>query len=92
MLTQPLAHFMDGYESEICHAEQGEKKDDAEAVAEEAAGDGEESEDCVNDPCKEVVDGVEEVVEEVVDGGGGGEEVFKHAKRLECHRCLVVTC
>ena len=92
MLTQPLAHFMDGYESEICHAEQGDKKDYAEAVAEEAAGDGEESKDCVDDPCKEVVDGVEEVVEEVVDGGGGGEEVFKHAKRLECHRCLVVTC
>jgi len=72
--AQPLAHSMDGDDSEICHAKKGDTQDYAEAEANEAAGDGEESEDCVDDPCKEVVDGVEEVVEEVVDGGGGGEK------------------
>ena len=70
---------MDGDDSKIWHAKKGDTQDYAEAEANEAAGDGEESKDCVDDPCKEVVDGVEEVVEEVVDGGGGGEEIFKHA-------------
>lgn len=77
--AQPLAHLMDGDDSEIYHAKKGGIEDYAEAVAEEAASDGEESEDCVDDPCKDVEDGVEDIVEEVVDGGGVGEEVFKHA-------------
>ena len=75
-----LARFMDEDAQKIYHAQQGEIKYKADAIAQQPTGDGQDGEYYVEGPCKEEVDRVEDVVEEIVDRGGVGKEAFEHVE------------
>ena len=93
LLGKLLAHFMDEDAQKIYHAQQGEIKYKAGAIAQQPTGDGQYGEYYVEGPCKEEVDRVEDVVEEIVDRGGVGKEVFEHVELAGVQlRCLVLTC
>ena len=84
---------MDEDAQKIYHAQQGEIKYKADAIAQQPRGDGHYGEYYVEGPCKEEVDRIEDVVEEIVDRGGVGKEVFEHVELAGVQlRCLVLTC